>query len=68
MGREELPRASEAFLTSTTIEVLPIRAVDGVPVGEGGPGPVGRRLRALYRKLVTRETGVELGKGEGDPG
>jgi branched-chain amino acid aminotransferase len=60
VGREELGRASEAFLTSTTIEILPIRAVDGEPVGEGRPGPVARDLRTRYRRLVTRETGVEL--------
>ena len=56
----ERDRASEAFLTSTTIELLPIREMDGRPVGEGRPGPVWRRLIEGYRALVTRETGVPL--------
>jgi branched-chain amino acid aminotransferase len=60
VGVEEIAGASEAFLTSTTIEMLPIRAVDGRPVGTGKPGPVWSRLLTDYRKTVTRETGVAL--------
>jgi len=51
----DLARASEAFLTSTTLEVLPIRSVDGKPLGEGRPGPVGPRLRQALRDLIRRE-------------
>jgi branched-subunit amino acid aminotransferase/4-amino-4-deoxychorismate lyase len=51
----DLARASEAFLTSTTLEVLPIRSVDGKPLGEGRPGPVGARLRQALRDLIRRE-------------
>ena len=40
--------AREAFLTSTTSFVLPIVAIDGQPIGEGRPGPVTLRLRAIY--------------------
>ncbi len=52
--------ATEAFLTSTTQELLPVRAVEGRPVGEGRPGPVWARLLTAFRAAVTRETGVAL--------
>ncbi len=45
----ELPRVTEAFLASTTLEVMPIVRVDGHPVGEGKPGAVTRRLQELFR-------------------
>jgi branched-chain amino acid aminotransferase len=60
VGIEESARAEEAFLTSTTIELLPIRALDGRPVGPGKPGPVWARLAAGYRESVSRETGITL--------
>jgi D-alanine transaminase len=45
----ELPRATEAFLTGTTMEIMPIVGVDGVAVGGGKPGPVTRRIQELFR-------------------
>ena len=44
LHQDEVARASEAFLTSTTSDVLPIVRVDGAPVGAGAPGPVARTL------------------------
>jgi branched-chain amino acid aminotransferase len=49
LGAEDLRAADEAFLTSSTREIVPIRRVDGRPVGEGGPGPVTRRLLDAFR-------------------
>jgi len=50
-------RADEAFLTSTTSEVMPIISVEGQSIGGGQPGPVTQRLldayRALYRAQVS---------------
>jgi D-alanine transaminase len=46
---EELPRASELFVTSTTSDVLPVVRVDGAPVGDGAPGVVARRLMDALR-------------------
>ncbi|MBC7953903.1 MAG: D-amino-acid transaminase [Rhodospirillaceae bacterium] len=43
--------AREAFLTGTTLMVLPVTRVDGQTVGEGRPGPVTLKLRALYQEL-----------------
>ena len=45
---EEAKAAREAFLTSTTADLLPIVRIDGAPVGEGRPGPLGQKLRAAY--------------------
>ena len=49
-----LRRAPEAFLTSATRDVQPIRTVDGVVLGEC-PGPVTRRVSAAYRALLERD-------------
>jgi D-alanine transaminase len=38
----------EAFLTSTTAELLPVVSIDGDKVGDGSPGFLTRRLREAY--------------------
>lgn len=43
--------AREAFLTGTTITVLPVTRIDDTVIGDGQPGPVTLRLRALYQEL-----------------
>src|SRR6185437_1669048 len=48
---DELRGADEAFITSATRGVLPVTTVDEKPVGGGVPGPVTRRLMALYDAL-----------------
>jgi branched-chain amino acid aminotransferase len=54
--REELLRdadlygADEAFLTSTTREVVPIVMVDDKTIGNGKPGPVTKKLLDGFRK------------------
>jgi branched-chain amino acid aminotransferase len=54
---DELRGADEAFITSATRGVLPVTTIDGKPVGAGVPGPITRRLMALYDELARR--GVE---------
>jgi D-alanine transaminase len=44
----EAKTAREAFLTSTTADLLPIVRIDGEPVGEARPGPLAQKLRAAY--------------------
>ncbi len=44
----EAKAAREAFLTSTTAELLPVVSIDGAKVGDGVPGPLSRRLREFY--------------------
>jgi len=46
---EELQRASEVWLTSSTREVLPVVELDGKTVGSGEPGPMWQRVNALYQ-------------------
>jgi branched-chain amino acid aminotransferase len=52
----ELLAADEVFLTSAVRGILPVTQVDGVPVGDGKPGPVTRRLLALYQRLISEDT------------
>ena len=40
--------AREAFMTAASALVLPIVEIDGVPIGDGRPGPIARRFRSLY--------------------
>jgi len=42
--------ADEAFLTSTTREIVPIVQVDDRTIGDGAPGPVTRRLLDEFRR------------------
>lgn len=49
---EALAASDEAFLTSTTREVQPIRAVDGA-VLPGAPGPLTAGAAAAFRALVS---------------
>ena len=46
---EDLYGADEAFLTSTTREIVPITRVDDRIVGVGLPGPITRSLLAAFR-------------------
>ena len=52
-----LTRAEEVFITSTTLEVVPCVRVDGLPVGDGKPGPVTRALASAYAAEVERLVG-----------
>jgi D-alanine transaminase len=44
----EAKAAREAFLTSTTADLLPVVRIDGTPVADGKPGPLSRKLREAY--------------------
>ena len=45
---EEARTAREAFITGAGALIMPVVGIDGAPIGDGKPGPVARRLRALY--------------------
>ena len=45
---EEATGAREAFLSSATGGAVPVVAIDGRTVGDGRPGPLTRRIMALY--------------------
>jgi branched-chain amino acid aminotransferase len=50
--RDELYAAQEAFFTGTAAEVTPIREVDDRTIGDGTPGPMTRKLQALFFDVV----------------
>ncbi|HKP04328.1 MAG TPA: aminotransferase class IV [Chthoniobacterales bacterium] len=49
---DDLFAANEAFLTSTTREVLPIVAVDDRAIGAGRPGPITLQLLDAFRARI----------------
>jgi branched-chain amino acid aminotransferase len=53
-GPEAIAGAAEAFVTSTTREVMPVVRIDDRPVGDGRPGPITRRLLDAYRAEIGR--------------
>lgn len=46
---EDLAQADEAFITSSTREIVPVTAVAATRIGSGKPGPAFERLLARYR-------------------
>lgn len=54
---EDLFGADEAFLTSTSKEVVPIVRVDDRVIGAGSPGPITLRLLDAYRLKARAEAG-----------
>ena len=52
---EEAKRAKEAFYTSATGFVMPAVSIDGAKIGDGKPGPIATRLRALYLEAAERD-------------
>jgi branched-chain amino acid aminotransferase len=51
----DLPRLSEAFITSVSREILPVVAIDATTLGTGTPGPLTRRLMAALAELIDKE-------------
>jgi branched-chain amino acid aminotransferase len=54
---EDLLRADEAFMTSTTREVVPVKQVDETPIGSGRPGPLTRRVMQAFAAYVPSHCG-----------
>lgn len=50
VSEPDLRGAQEIWISSSTREVLPVTTLDGIPVGDGVPGPVWRRIDALYQR------------------
>src|SRR5439155_671335 len=49
-----LRRAAEVFLTSSTVEIVPVVRLDGRVVGDGRPGELTRLLQVRYAAHVRR--------------
>ena len=56
----DLATVAEAFLTSTTKEVLPVAQIDDLIIGSGKPGPVTQRVMTLFRALTEAETAAAV--------
>jgi D-amino acid aminotransferase len=57
---DELLGADEAFITSTSIEVVPVVRVGRRRVGSARPGELTRELQQRYRRHVARRLGLKV--------
>lgn len=55
---EQFKSADEVFISSTTMELMPVTQIDDVRVGDGRVGPLTQRLHAAFRERVARECGT----------
>ena len=56
LSREQLYGADEAFFTGTAVEVTPIRQVDHITIGNGGCGPLTKRIQSAFFGLFDGTT------------
>ena len=54
LRERDLAAADEMFLTSSSIEIVPIVRVGKRRIGDGRPGEITRELQRRYRRLVAR--------------
>jgi D-alanine transaminase len=54
VAREEALAADEMWLSSSTREVLAVTTIDGSPFAGGRPGPVFRKIHALFQASKRR--------------
>ncbi|MGZ5032295.1 MAG: D-amino acid aminotransferase [Usitatibacter sp.] len=54
VAEAEVRAADEVWLSSSTKEVLAVTTLDGKPVGTGKPGPIFRRMHALYQDFKSK--------------
>jgi branched-chain amino acid aminotransferase len=53
VAREMLYLADEIFFTGTAAEITPVRSVDRLPVGEGKPGPITKRVQDAFFAITS---------------
>jgi len=51
---EEAKKAKELFVTAASSFVMPLVSLDGDKIGDGKPGPIATRLRAVYLEQAIR--------------
>lgn len=56
VAREALYLADEIFLVGTATEIVPVKSVDGLPVGKGKRGPVTEQLQKQFFGLFNGQT------------
>ena len=66
LRHDDLASADEAFVSSSVAGILPVTRFDGVPIGDGLPGPWTRRARADREAMIAG--GIEVaGETGSDP-
>ncbi len=60
---EEAKQAREAFITSSTSNVVPVVQIDDSPLGNGKPGQITTHLFHAYMNYIEQETGRQLWHG-----
>ncbi len=58
ISRESLYLADEFFMTGTATEVVPVKTVDGLPVGTGSRGPVTKALQEAFFGMFNGSTEI----------
>ena len=56
LSLEELEECEEAFITSTTKEIMPVRLVDHIQIGDGHVGPRTKRLIGLFQQYIQQKS------------
>ena len=56
----EIKSAAEAFITSTSANVLPVVKVDDFLIGKGRPGEITLKLQQLYYAHIFKQTGKQF--------
>jgi branched-chain amino acid aminotransferase len=56
ISREQLYAADEVFFTGTAVEVTPVRRIDHMQIGNGGRGPVTKRIQDAFFGLFDGRT------------
>lgn len=54
--REALYIADEVFMTGTATEVVPVKSIDGMQVGEGSRGPITEKIQSAFFGLFDGTT------------
>jgi len=61
ISRESLYLCDEFFMTGTATEVVPVKSVDGMPVGSGSRGPITKALQEAFFGMFDGSTEVPEG-------
>lgn len=62
----DFERASEIFLASTPHCLLPVTRLNSIPVGDGRPGPLTRRLLTAWGELAGVDIASQMRQGAAD--
>jgi branched-chain amino acid aminotransferase len=55
--------AQEAFTASTPYCLMPVTKINGLPIGDGKPGPVLKRLLEAWSQLVGLDIPRQIAEG-----